>query len=347
MSDPRDQAFEAYEEFAGICEELDDESPALRLRKEADAFEAFSERVAECYANGLTSVTAGQFASMVADVSGSLNKTEAKQHIVSKTQTRKNDAADRPALNGWLTESLQEVRVVRTTDHVDRTRYVWDFGTTTLETESGDEGRAHYHWKNFRDSIYDAGGPYCAPPDENLRAMEEWRDWIVTQLERHKTEKTTLGPRSRAVDTLQNRVRRAEAYGELSMALDYQGIYLEFAGEQPTETVTEFGEHTIQTLYIPNEWPTEVVEDHGISVQALQNEIDARGFMLEGHSKIATQEYVDGQYATFWVVTGDFATPAIYSTDGRDRTGGREFESDGTVSEPDFEGGSIGGDSNE
>lgn len=344
MADPRDEAFDAYERFAETCESLADESPALRLRREADAFETLADDLASCYVDGLSSVPVGQFASMVSDVSSSLNKTEAKQHIVSKTQDLKTKGNDRPQITEWIQENLREVRVVRTTDHVDVTRYVWDFGATTLETESGDEGRTHYHWQNFRDTIYDAGGPYCTPPPEQLREIEDWREWIVTRLEEHKTEKTTMGPRTLAVNELQNRVRRAEAHGKLLSALNYQGVYLELDGDPPEETITDISEYDPTAMYLPNNWATEAAEEHGVSTQALQNELDARGYLLPGRSKVATQEYVGGQYTTWWVLTGEFAQPASYDPSELSASHTVNTPGESDTPDDDFEGGMIGGD---
>jgi len=350
---PRETALAAFEDFNSVCEDVADENPAVKLRTEADAFENLTETLAECYVDGLSSIPAGQFASMVSDVSNSLNKTEAKQQIVSDTQQAKSDNNGRPSLDHYINNNLQEVRIVRTTDHVDLTRYVWDFGDTTLETESGGESRTHFNWVNFRDSIDDAGGPYCTAPRDPLTETHEWRDWIVDLRNERKTEKTNVGPRTNAVEHLQNRVRRSDAFGSLTEATDYQGVYVEVLEDRPDDaepvdtddTPQQLPDWRVETVYMPNEWPVNAAEEFGISTQALQNEIDARGHMLNGQGKIASQEYVSGQYVTFWVVNGDFATPSVYQPEGEasDSTGAQALESDKGGKTDDGDIGSIGG----
>lgn len=352
--DPKTRALDAFGDFNDRCDEVAGGSPATRLRAEADAFEELTDALASCYVDGLTDMTEGQFAAMVADVSDSLNKTEAKQQIVSATQSAKSAHNGRAPLDEWIDGNLTEVRVVRTTDAVDVTRYVWDFGSVTLETESGGEGRRHFSWLDFRDTIHDAGGPYLADPSDPLTDSKEWREWIVDVLEERKTEKMNVGPRTNAVEHLQNRVRRSDAFGSLSEAVDYGGVYVELADERPEgaepvdtdDAPQELPEWRVETIYLDNEWPVEASDEYGISTQALQNEIDSRGYMLDGHSKIATQEYVDGQYVTFWVVDGDFATPAAYQPEGEatDHTGVGALEADEQANTDVSDLGSIGGD---
>lgn len=350
---PRERALEAMAEFEEACEEVEDESPAVRLKQEADAFEEFTDTLGECFADGLKSMSAGQFADTVAELSSSLNKTEAKQQIASKSMALKAEETGRKPLDDWIGEKLDQVRVVRTTDHVDDTRYVWDFGDVTVETSSGEEGRGHYNYVNFRDSIHEAGGPYLLDPNDPLKDSMEWRAWIVDQLEENEQVKTTKGMRTNAVEYLQNRVRRSDAHGSLGDALNYNGVYAELSNDPPDgedsidtdRTPQPCPDWRVDTLYIDNEWPKEAAEEFGISTRALQNEIDARGYMLEGHSKIATQEYVDGQYVTFWVLDGDFATPAAFQPEGEatDVSGVGALEADEEQRDDRDDFGSIGG----
>lgn len=353
---PKQQIYQELQGFQDDCEEVAHESPVQRLQAEATALDTLTDTLADIYAEHPSAdPDIGRVAAVVSDVSQTVTKTAAKQELAERSQKARNNETDRTPLDEWVKNNLREVRVIRTTDHMDATRYVWDFGPVTLETEGGDEGRGHYHWINFRDSIDEAGGPYCADPNDPYTDHQEWRNWIVTKREQRETVKTNVGPRTNAVHALQDRVRRTDAFESLDDAINYSGVHVELAGEadrpddaepfDAEETDAEIPNWKVDTIYIPNSWAVEEAEEYGISTRALQNEIDARGYMLDGHSKIATREYVGNSYATFWVVQGDFATPAAYQPEGAEikRGGVDALEADEREqTEDDF--GSIGGD---
>ena len=348
QSDLRNRALDAFEDFSDACEAVENEDPATRLRTEAEAIDNFTEEVGKCYAEGFTEMTIGQFASMVKDVSNTLNKTEAKQQIATATQNAKNASKGRERMTDWIDANLQEVRIIRTTDHIQETRYVWDFNAVTLETGSGEESRTHYHWGNFRDSIHEAGGPYLADPPDGLREMNEWREWIVELLEERNVEKTNVGPRTLAVRDLQNQVRNVSAFETLEAAINYGGVHAKVNndppdGAEPVDTDTapqRLPEWRVDVLYIPNGWAVDAAEDNGTTTRALQNEIDSRGYMLNSNNKIATREYVDGEVVTFWVVDGDFAAPNTYQPEGEEQTGAEGMDTEtNTTDETDTIGG--------
>lgn len=351
-SDARDRAFEAIEDFENAIQDANGVSPGSRIAIQSQAFEELTETLGECYAAGMN-LPMGLFADAVADVS-KLNKTEAKEGIADKSQEKAQPGTDRAPLNEWVDSNLEEVRVVRTTDHVQDTRYVWDFGDITLETESGAEGREHYAWSLFRDAIKDAGGPYLADPEpEQLRDGSAWREWIVGREEEHGTTKVYTGPRTNAVEYLQNRVRTADGFGDLEAAVDYNGVYVEVhndppEGAEPVDTDApeqECPEWRVELLLIPSEWVKDAVEEFGISHRALQNELDARGYTLEGKRSVATREYVAGRYLTFWALNGGFAAPAAYQPDASnaDVSGVAALKSDAESDTQDF--GTVGGES--
>lgn len=354
-TDAKARAFTALETFREGIEDAEDKPPTERVVAEAQHFEQLTDTLGECYAQGLDLPT-GMFADTVAEVTKSLNKTDAKAAIARKSEEAKLSDRDRPRLDEWIRENLEEVRVVRTTDHVQTVNYVWDFGAVTVETQSGREGREHYGWSLFRDAIKDAGGPYLADPPEPLRDGAEWREWIVDQEAENVVRRTFTGPRTLAVNHLQDRVRRSEGYGTLADAADMGGCYVEVVDEPPEDAepvdtdapVQDCPEWRVDRLMVPNTWASEAVDENGISHQALQNELEARGHTLGG-SKISTEEYVGGRYATFWMLDGSFAAPAAYQPEavtpsasvGRDAEG---FASDRSE-DPDRDTGSVGGDS--
>lgn len=348
---PEERASQAIEEFAEMIEAAENADVGQRIQTESEAFEELTETLGECYAAGLNA-PAGLFAEEVADRSR-LTKTIARQGIAEKSQRMAVGAADREPLNEWVDSNLAEVRVVRTTDHVSDTRYVWDFGDVTLETTSGSEGREHYAWSLYRDAIKDAGGPYLADPPEYLRDGTAWREWIVGIEEDRGTTKVYSGPRTNAVEYLQNRVRTADGFGELEAAVDYNGVYVEVhndppKGEEPVDTEAseqECPDWRVEMLLISSEWIRDAEDEHGIKARALQNELDALGYTLEGKRSVSTRKYVAGRQLTFWAVNGSFASPAAYSPDAAsaDVSGAAAFDADAETDSQDF--GTVGGES--
>lgn len=322
--DPFERATSALEQTINTLEAAQDANIAVQMKKEQQGVEQLADTLAECYADGMNAPE-GRFAEAIADASR-LNKTEAKSLITRKIQEAEAD--DGQPLNRWVAENLAEVRVIRTTDHVQDTRYVWDFGNTTVETASGEGRRGHFGWLNFRDLIYESGGPYLDDPVPDLRDGSDWRNWIVTQEQAHGVEKVSTGPRTNAVEHLKKRVRNADGYGNLRDAADMQGVYAEVNNDPPEDSDpadTDAPEQKcpkwrVELVMVSNEWAKDAADEYEISTRALQNELDARGFTLDETTSVSSQEWVGGRHETFWTLTGDFAAPAAYqpeaSTEG-------------------------------
>ncbi|WP_436910326.1 hypothetical protein [Halosimplex marinum] len=313
---PFERATTALEECLTQLEAAQEASVAVQMKKEQEAVEDLADTLAECFADGLDTPQ-GRFAKAVSEVSR-LNKTEAKSLIARKVQ--EVEADDGQPLNLWVADNIEEVRVIRTTDHIQDTRYVWDFGGVTVETASGDGRRGHFGWPNFRDLVYESGGPYLDDPQPDYRDPDEWREFIVGQEEAHGVEKVSTGPRTNGVEYLKKRVRNADGFGDLEDAADMQGVFVEVnndppEGVEPVDTDApeqECPEWRVDMVMLPNDWAKDAAEEYDVSVRALQNELDARGFTVEGQTSVSSQEYVGGRYDTFWTLTGDFAAPAAY-----------------------------------
>lgn len=321
----------AVEDYQEIMDELEGTPVAERMRGETEAFEDVTDRLGDTYADEPNAKpTLGAVAKSISDISKTVTKSEAKEEITRKAQRKRasENGTERIPLDEWVRENLQEVRITRTTDHVDATTYAWDFGGVTVETEGGDGSRGHFHWINFRDTIDETGGPYLAEPNDPYTDMVEWREFIVRQREQNEQIKTNVGPRTRAVQDLQNKVRRSDAFESLEAALNYDAVHAKVIdeppeGEEPVDTDVApqpLPDWRVDKLLIPNDWATEVTEDKGVTTRALQTELDARGFTLPGHSKISIKRYVAGQQQRFWALTGDFATPNAYQPEGEEQT---------------------------
>ena len=314
MTDTADRAIDAVEEATDTLEAADDGSISAQMRKEQEVIDSLSEELAECYADGL-SIDKGRFARAISDASR-LTKTEAKSVIVRKIQEAEAEAQN--PLNIWITDNLVEVRVVRTTDHISDTRYVWVFSDETT-VETGSNSKVHFSWNHFRDEIYAAAGPYLSPPESDYCEGEDWREFMVRQIRENKTEKISTGPRTRAIEYLKTRIRNADGFGDLRDAADYQGVYAEVNNDPPdgkAEIDTSASNQEcplwrVDLLMFPNNWAKDAAEEYDITTRAVQNELDSRGFTIDGR-RVSSTEYIGGRYQTFWKLNGSFASPAAY-----------------------------------
>lgn len=325
------QIAEVMEEYEVKLAQFEDAGVTERMRGETEAFEHVTEKMAEVYAEEPEAQPKlGVVAKSISDISKTVTKTDARESITSLAQKKRavENGTDRTELDAWVRDNLEEVRITQTTDHIDETTFAWDFGGVTVETESGGEKRGHYSWTNFRDLIDESGGPYLGDPKEQLRDSNNWRDYIVRQRENNENIRTFTGQRTMAVQDLQNKIRRLDAFESLEAALNYGGVHAKVNnnppdGEETIDTDTapqRLPEWRVDKLLIPNDIPAEVVEDKGTTVRGLQVELDARGYTLPQLSKISQKKYVAGQQQRFWVLSGDFTTPNRYQPEGEEET---------------------------
>ncbi len=311
MTDMKERAIDALDEATTSLKAADDDSLSAQLREEQRIIDTLSDELAECYLEGLN-MAEGRFAQAISETSR-LTKTEAKKEITRKI--REAETEEESPVNVWVSENLAQVRVIRTTDHISDTRYVWVFDDgTTVET--GSNHRTHFMWPEFRDEIYDAAGPYLTKPEDGYVQGEDWREFIVHQIQEHKIEKESIGPRTRAIEYLKKRIRNADGFGDLQDAADYQGVYidLEPPDDDPDPEDEEDPLNRVESLMFQNSWVKDAAEEHEVTTRAIQNELDARGFTVDGR-RVSETKYVGGRYQTFWKLNGSFASPASYEPD--------------------------------
>jgi len=326
-----DNIAEAMQDFETAIKELEHADVTERLRGETDAFEDTTEQLAAVYAEEPDArPQLGAVAKSMSDISKTITKTDAKEKITSLAQKQRaaDNGNERTPLDVWVRNNLQEVRITRTTDHIDATTYAWNFGSVVVETESGDESRAHYHWINFRDRIEETGGPYLSDPNDPLTDMQEWRDFMVRQREQHANVKTFVGQRTMAVQNLQNGVKQRDAFESLEATLNFGGVHAKLNNDPPSEAETvdtdaalqRLPEWRVDKLLVPNGMASDAVEDTGATVRGLQVELDARGYTVNGQPKISVRKSFAGQRQRFWVLEGNFATPNNYQPAGEEKT---------------------------
>jgi hypothetical protein len=353
MNEIEEEAIAALDQAEDTLDNIDEDGVAAKIQKEQEVIDDLTTTLAELYADGLN-MNEGHFAHGISECSR-MTKTEAKGDITRKIEDINNQG--KTSLNAWVANNLNEVRVIRTTDHVSDTRYVWEFedGTTV---ETGSDNRTHFMWAEFRNQIFDAAGPYLAKPEDRYAEGKEWAEFMVRLIQERKTEKTSTGPRTRAIEYVKTRIRNAGGYGNVRDAADYRGVYVEVNNDPPDDedpvdldvTQQECPLWRVDLLMFPNSWAKDAAEEHDITTRAVQNELDARGMTVEGR-QVSETKYVGGQYQTFWKLGGNFASPAAYQpeADDDDTDTGSDSDVDGddtaeddSVDESDY--GGIGGE---
>lgn len=327
---PADRALEAMED---TCRNLEDAHADADNAAQAGAAEqkyvtAFVDVVARALADGMNQPV-GFYAGAVADMTEYYSKTDLKQQIKDKSEKHRGE--DKQPLDEFVEERVETVKIVKTTDHKQGAQFIWDFGTFQVETQSGAERREHFDFLAFRDYIHESGGVNTAPPVKDRRGGEEWRDFIISVLDRHGEERSTRGPRTQAVEKLANKLRRLTGYGTAEGALDHTGIWVlreaesvpewwELLGSTPLSDARDLPESHVDQVRIHESVITPILEDVDVTRAALYHELDARCHTVPAMSGASMRQWVDGSKERFWCLTPDIGTPRTYVPDphGRD-----------------------------
>lgn len=322
--DPLDDALAECIERLEDAQELTDVTDRAIAEREA-VEDVFVDAVATALVGG-ENFPVVRYSSPVGDVSHNYNRTVVKQLITDRVEQLRGEAGPRP-FNEFIEERLETVYITRTTDANQGTTYTWDFGTFRVETRSGGDGRGHFHWSHFRDTVLEAGGPNVGRPPDYLASGDDWRDFIVPIIEDRGEARTIEGPRTRAVDRLENRITRATGYGTAEAALDYGGIWVVrettevpdwWGGFGPSAAESrDLSPETVRDVRVPEADIVQALNELEATRTGLYNELDARGHTLPGRRGVSQDEWVDGSKARFWVLSPSLAVPRVYEPDPR------------------------------
>jgi hypothetical protein len=290
---------------------------------EQELVSEFVEEVARALADGLDDAV-GFYAGAVAEEAEYYSKTDLKQQVKDKTEELRG--GDKQALDEFVEERLESVTVVRTTDHRQGAEYIFDFGTFKVETQSGEDGRGHFRFDQFRNLIHESGGVNTAPPVKDRRGGEEWRDFMIGMIDARGEERRTRGPRTEAVEALQNKVKRLTGYGTPESALDHTGVWIvRDTADLPEwwrplarlapEDDRDLPEATASEVRVHESVIEPIVDDAGITRSALYHELNARNVTVPGTSGASMTEWVDGSDERFWTLLPDLGTPRTYVPD--------------------------------
>lgn len=296
-TEARNEALEAFNAAADL------DNIAEVASAEQEAANDFLETLAGAVVDGLSAAQAKQHCDVVADAAQHYNKTTLVDLLEEKIEEMNTGESGRRPFDKVLLENLQEVVIVRTTDAKQSTHYRWQFKGGTIETSSTAEGRSHFSWMSFRDDYFAAVGEDPSKPTKNRRGGEEWREFIVGLVDSRGREVQTRGPRSVAVDSLQNFIRRTDAFGELKDVVDRDAVHLDGDPE----------EGDAEELWVPNHHIKRICDDVELgSTRALQIELDSRGYTVDGLNGVSYSTFVNNSKMTFWVLDAGIAQPAGY-----------------------------------
>jgi hypothetical protein len=300
----RDDALAGLEDAAGF------ENTADRAPAEQQVATEFARSLAEALAGGLGVSHMKHQCSVIADEARFYNKTELIEHVEEELESIKATHGNRP-FDELIADELEEVTVVRTSDAKQSTLYRWRFQTCYLETRGSADGRTHFAWTQFRDMYFDATGDDPARPTKEHRGGEEWREFIVGIIDERGRNVTTRGPRTAALDSLENFIRQARAFGTIEDMVDYDGVYLD---ENPDDEETP----EPSELWIPNEDIMRICKDQEITPRALQVELQARGHTVDRINGVSESTFVNYHKFTYWVLSAEIADVGYYEAEPTD-----------------------------
>lgn len=307
----------------GLADAQDAEGAMEAGKREQAAIDRLVDGVANALLDGLDE-PAGFYAGIAAEETVYFTKTDITAQITDRVEELQGADGPQP-LNEFILDRLDAVQVTRVTDANQGAWYRWDFDTFHVETRSGGDGRGHFRWDHFRNLILESGGVNVGRPVKNRRSGDDWREFIVSVLDDRGATRTIEGPRTRAVDRLENRVTNLTGYGGPEAALGYGGIWVVREQESIPDWWATFGpggseprdieRESVSEVCIPESVIDAVLEDLDVTRSGLYHELAARGHTLPRMTGVSREEWVDGRKDRFWVLRPTLAVPRVYKPD--------------------------------
>lgn len=315
FASPDDRANEARDSCLDALSRIDPDDPNTSkiedMDSEQQAIKTWSKHAAKAVEDGLPVAIVEGHAGAVAKESQHFTKKNLVDLMDDQRQQVRQQGASGsfgsvPPVDEWVENELERVIRLETTDATQDTLFRWDFSEGTIETGTTKDGITHFSWSHFRDEIYQGLGINTTKP--NRREAEEWRQWLADLIEDRGETRTTFGPRSTAVEQLQEYVRDSVAYGTKKDAFERGSVYVD---DDPQTGSPD-------KICINNSDIKRICDDAEIEVRALQQELDARGYTHDDVTGVSEGEYIDGTNMRYWVLTPDFATPPTWIEEADD-----------------------------
>lgn len=206
---------------------------------------------------------------------------------------QKLETGEAVVFNDLLEDVLVGVTKKVTTDlsSTEETEYVLEFrdgtGLTVTQSTLMDERAL---WKAYTAAME---GDY---PERYGSEESDWDNFIGSLIEDLETVEQEVGPRTAALNALENYVKSSTAYGNLVDAVEKGGVYVDDEPPKHSE------------VRVPREAIASITSTHEITDRALQAELSARGLSgpsLDG-DKVSYNTSVNGRWQTFWHLDGDY-----------------------------------------
>lgn len=308
---PRERANDALAQaFSRIEDCQTRETIPQQASAENDVAREFTDELATAVSKGLSSSQASAYCGQIAEAAAFYTKTDLKGLLDEALEAQREATDGRRPLDQLVEDDLEEVVIVTTSDARQSTLYRWHFEDGVMfETQSTKDGRTHFSWPEFRNEYFDAAHRDPAKPGPERRSGDDWRRFIVDIMNERAREIETRGPRTTALDSLRNFIRRSTAYDDIEHMVDFDGIRID---DDPEDGDPE-------EIWIPNHDIKRICDASELdSVRALQVELDARGLTVDRVTGVSEQTFVHGNSCTYWVLDAEIATPGGYDDDPKD-----------------------------
>lgn len=306
MSEPEALATDALETAQQTIEAAKDEGLVEQAMVERQAVADFAAMMATAILQGVPRSALSQYSSALSSETAHTNKTDIKDEVEREVEKASKGDADAQPLNAYLADRLDSITAVRSTDAKQSTLYRWEFddpAAGAYQIETGNEIETdHYAWRQLRSAIFDVAGVWTTAPPDELADHDAWADFIGPLIKEQSVGVTTKGPRTTALESLQNYVHRTEAYADIEDMVSLGGLRIDDDPENgdPSE------------IWVPSTEISKICEDHSISERALQVELDAKGHTVGRIGGVSETTYVHGDKFTYWVLSANFADVGGY-----------------------------------
>lgn len=215
------------------------------------------------------------------------------------------------ALDRYLEDDLEIVKRIESTDHNTETTLRWEFGDgVAVETNEGTHLEHYNFYKKLQagtrkklqpDLVSEQIGEYDENPDQYARlsvgptsrpwAIQNWVQCITDLVDERQRFEESVGLRTMAWERLSNEIHLSRAVSRLPVAVDQSMMHAKRA---------EGG--GLAELWVPAKRVSDICEEHGITANALQQELAAREInadRLPG-GQISESQEIDGRLVRFW-----------------------------------------------
>ena len=215
------------------------------------------------------------------------------------------------ALDRYLEDDLETVKRIESTDHHTETTLRWEFADgVAVETNEGTHLEHYNFYKKLQagtrkklqpDLVSEQIGEYDENPDQYARLsvgptsrpweLDNWVQCITDLVDERRQFEESVGLRTMAWERLSNEIHLSRAVSRLPVAVDQIMMHAKRA---------EGG--GLAEVWVPTKRVSDICEEHGITANALQQELAAREINAERlpGGQISEAHEIEGRVVRFW-----------------------------------------------